>query len=162
MRPNETARAAAPDEIAATVAVFERFMFQISADHRPPFDVHVTIPQLRCLYQIAAAGEVHMSRLVGQLGVSTSTVSGLVDRLVDHGFVVRRDDPDDRRQVVLSLAPEGVEFIDRMRELGNTEFRNLIARLDSDDLRTVRRSIEILARAAAQARGAGSTTAGSS
>jgi hypothetical protein len=35
-----------------------------------------------------------------------------------------------------------------MRDLGNTQFRELIARLRPDDLRTVRRSIEILSRVA--------------
>ena len=153
MSPNDNDPASAvapPDEVAATVAAFESFMFRMSADHKPPFDVPVTMPQLRTLYFIAMTGEAHMSHLVGQLGVSTSTVSGLVDRLVDHGFVTRHDDPSDRRQVVVTVTPAGREFIDRMRELGNAQFRSLIAHLDSHDLRTVRRSIEILARAAEQ------------
>ena len=38
--------------------------------------------------------------------------------------------------------------MDGMRELGNAQFRELIARLRPEDLRTVRRSIEILSRVA--------------
>ena len=64
--------------------------------------------QLRCLHLIAAGGEIHMSRLVSQFGVSISTVSGLVERLVDRGFVSRHDDPADRRQVVLTATPAGM------------------------------------------------------
>ena len=59
----------------------------------------------------------------------------------------RHDDPADRRQVVLTATPAGMTFLDGMRELGNTQFRELIA-LRPDELRTVRRSIEILSRAA--------------
>ena len=138
------------DEVAATVAAFERLMDLMTASHQPPMDVNISMAQLRCLHLIAA-GEARMSGLVAQLGVSISTVSGLVDRLVDRGFVSRHDDPADRRQVVVAATPAGTAFLDQMRDLGNTQFRELIARLRPDDLRTVRRSIEILSRVADEA-----------
>ena len=146
--PNETATSTHIADIAATVAAFERLMDRMAAEHQPPADVSISMPQLRCLHLIAGAGELRMSRLVAQLGVSISTVSGLVDRLVDHGFVTRHDDPRDRRQVVLSPTKQGVEFLDRMRELSNAQFRGLIELLTPEELRTVRRSIEILSTAA--------------
>jgi len=149
--PNETSSNTHAREIAATVAAFARMMDRVAADHQPPADVSISMPQLRCLHLIAGAGELRMSRLVAQLGVSISTVSGLVDRLVDHGFVSRRDDPNDRRQVVLSATSAGIEFLDRMRELSNAQFRGLIELLTPDELRTVRRSIEILSTAAERA-----------
>jgi DNA-binding MarR family transcriptional regulator len=154
--PNEMTVAHPPD-IAATVAAFARLMDRMAAEHQPPADVSISMPQLRCLHLIAVAGELRMSKLVAQLGVSISTVSGLVDRLVDHGFVTRRDDPLDRRQVVLSPTPAGAEFIDRMRELSNAQFRGLISHLTSEELRTVHRSIEILSDAADRAVAAAAT-----
>ncbi|HET8785791.1 MAG TPA: MarR family transcriptional regulator [Candidatus Limnocylindrales bacterium] len=150
--PNQTAtRASHAEEIAATVAAFARLMDRVAAEHEPPADVSISMPQLRCLHLIAGAGELRMSKLVAQLGVSISTVSGLVDRLVDHGFVSRHDDPNDRRQVVLSPTSAGIEFLDRMRELSNAQFRGLIELLTPEELRTVRRSIEILTVAADRA-----------
>ena len=147
------------NEVAATVAAFERLMDRMAAAHQPPMDVTISMAQLRCLHLIAASGDIHMSRLVAQLGVSISTVSGLVDRLVDHGFVSRHDDPADRRQVVLGATPAGTAFLDGMRELGNAQFRELIARLRPDELRTVRRSIEILSRVAGETAPGLATTA---
>lgn len=146
--PNENATLVDSAAIAATVAAFARLMDRMAAEHEPPADVSISMPQVRCLHLIAGAGELRMSRLVAQLGVSISTVSGLIDRLVDHGFVSRRDDPLDRRQVVLSPTPAGIEFIDRMRELSNAQFRGLIAHLTREELATVHRSIEILSQAA--------------
>jgi DNA-binding MarR family transcriptional regulator len=140
----------APD-IAATVAAFARLMDRMAAEHEPPADVSISMSQVRCLHLITGAGELRMSKLVAQLGVSISTVSGLVDRLVDHGFVSRRDDPLDRRQVVLSPTAAGTEFIDRMRELSNAQFRGLISHLSTEELRTVHRAIEILTKAADRA-----------
>jgi DNA-binding MarR family transcriptional regulator len=147
VKTDETPRAET-SEVAATVAAFERLMDRMAAAHQPPMDVTVSMAQLRCLHLIGASAEIHMSRLVSQLGVSISTVSGLVDRLVDRGFVSRHDDPADRRQVVLAATPAGTAFLDGMRELGNAQFRQLIARLRLDELRIVRRSIEILSRVA--------------
>ena len=150
--PNQTPTSTThAEDIAATVAAFARLMDRMAAEHEPPADVSISMAQLRCLHLIAGAGELRMSRLVTQLGVSISTVSGLVDRLVDHGFVSRHDDPNDRRQVVLSPTAAGIEFLDRMRELSNAQFRGLIEMLTPEELRTVRRSIEILSIAADRA-----------
>ena len=75
------------------------------------------MPQAKLLYLLGVSGEMHMSDLVARLGVSLSTVSGLVDRIVDQGLATRRDDPADRRQVVVALTEQGTAFIDRFREL---------------------------------------------
>ena len=49
--------------------------------HAPEFlEIAVTMPQAKLLYLLGASGEMHMSELVARLGVSLSTVSGLVDR----------------------------------------------------------------------------------
>ena len=148
--PNETLTSHSTD-IDATVAAFTRLMDRMAAEHQPPADAGISMSQLRCLHLIAGAGQLRMSRLVALLGLSISTVSGLVDRLVDHGFVSRRDDPLDRRQVVLSPTPAGSDFLDRMRELNNEQFRGLISHLTPEELRTVHRSIEILSHAADRA-----------
>jgi DNA-binding MarR family transcriptional regulator len=90
-----------------------------------------------------------MSDLVARLGVSLSTVSGLVDRIVDHGLAHRREDVADRRQVVVGLTAAGTAFIDHFRELGADQMRELLALLDDGELDSVRRATVALARAAA-------------
>jgi DNA-binding MarR family transcriptional regulator len=77
-------------------------------------------------------------------------VSGLVDRIVDQGLASRRDDPGDRRQVVVALTPAGNDFIDRFRELNAHQMRELLVHLDDEDLEHVRTGLEALARAASQ------------
>ena len=77
-------------------------MQRLADSHAPEFlEIDVTMPQAKLLYLLGAAGELHMSELVARLGVSLSTVSGLVDRVVDHGLATRREDPADRRQVLV-------------------------------------------------------------
>lgn len=124
-------------------------MHRLADGHAPEFlEIDVTMPQAKLLYLLGAVGDLHMSDIVARLGVSLSTVSGLVDRLVDHGLAHRRDDPADRRQVVVGLTPAGARFIDRFRELNANQMRGLLERLDDAELGAVRAALHALARAA--------------
>jgi DNA-binding MarR family transcriptional regulator len=61
-----------------------------------------------------------MRKLAGLLRCDPSNITGMVDRLEEHGLVERRADPADRRVKLLALTPEGRgvrdEFRDRMLE----------------------------------------------
>jgi DNA-binding MarR family transcriptional regulator len=144
-------RAAAVDEV---IAGYETLMQRLADSHAPDFlEIAVTMPQAKLLYLLGAAGELHMSDLVLRLGVSLSTVSGLVDRVVDHGLATRREDPADRRQVLVGLTPAGSEFIDRFRELNARQMRELLERLDDGELDLVRAALVALQRAASEPAG---------
>ncbi len=135
--------------VTEVVAGYEALMQRLADSHAPDFlEIDITMPQAKILYLLGAAGDLHMSSIVATLGVSLSTVSGLVDRLVDHGLAARREDPADRRQVVVGLTPAGADFVGRFRELNAREFRELLAVLDDADLATVRDAMAALARAA--------------
>ena len=109
---------------------------------------NVTMAQLKVLMVLRVTSEMRMSDLAGQLGVSVSTATGLVDRLVEASLVRRQEDPADRRAVLVSLTDDGTRFHDRFQELGSRQLRDLIALLDVDGMETVRRAIELLLDAA--------------
>lgn len=44
-------------------------------------------------------------------GVTRATMTGLIDTLERDGFVKRQPDPDDRRQMSVSLTPRGEKFL---------------------------------------------------
>lgn len=54
---------------------------------------------LECFNLIQADGPLSPSELAGRAGLHRSTVTGVVDRLEDGGWVVRERDPQDRRLV---------------------------------------------------------------
>ena len=70
-----------------------------------------------------------MSELAARLGVTSSTATGLVDRLVELGLLARHDDPADRRQVVVSATPEAQANLEHFRELNSRRMRELLERL---------------------------------
>jgi DNA-binding MarR family transcriptional regulator len=145
---NPATRASAIDEV---IAGYEQLMQRLSEGHAPDFlEIDITMPQAKVLYLLGAVGDLHMSELVARLGVSLSTVSGLVDRIVDHGLASRRDDPADRRQVVVGLTPSGRDFINRFRELNARQMRALASVLDDGEVELVRQAMAALGRAAAR------------
>jgi DNA-binding MarR family transcriptional regulator len=146
--------------VGEVIAGYEALVQLLAGSHAPEFlEIDVTMPQAKLLYLLGASGDLHMSEIVTRLGVSLSTVSGLVDRVVDHGLATRREDPVDRRQVVVGLTQAGAEFIDHFRELNARQMRELLAVLDDGELALLRDALAALERAAVRLAGAAPTPA---
>ncbi len=139
-----------PEPIATVTVAYERFMRRLQAQRAPDVvDIGISMAQIKVLHVVAAADDgLAMSHLAARVGTSLSTVSGLVDRLVEHGYLARHADPLDRRHVVVSAEPAAIELMDRFRELGRRQFHDLIGRVAADDLATLTRAFDILERAA--------------
>ena len=127
-----------------------RQLAQVLAGSREPElpDSSVTMAQMRVLMLLATIGPTHMSELAGALRISLSTLSGLVDRLVESGLVSRHTDDHDRRQIIISLSADGVKFLDYFQEVGVSHLRELLMRLSPDEVRSVTTTLDLLMSAA--------------
>ena len=149
MITNESRAAAAGDDVEQVLDGYRQLVPILSSAHTPELpNSSVTMAQMRVLMLLAAGAETRMSELAGALGVSLSTASGLVDRLVESHLVGRHTDIADRRQVLVSLTGDGAAFLDHFQELGLAHLRELLARLSPTDIATVRQTVEILITAA--------------
>ena len=123
-------------------------MQRLISDHAPEFtEVGVTMAQAKVLYVVLAAGHLRMSELASRLGIGASSASEIVERLVELGLLRRVDDADDRRQVVITATPDAAALIERFRELNQRQLREMLGRLDADELAIVGESLEIFHRA---------------
>jgi DNA-binding MarR family transcriptional regulator len=52
----------------------------------------ITVPQMVCLLAVSASGGINLSQLAKSVSLSDSTVSGIVNRLEQRGFIQRRRD----------------------------------------------------------------------
>ncbi len=114
------------------------------------FESSVTMAQLKVLMLLGAKPETRMTELATYLHLSLSTVSGLVEKLVENGLASRRTDDVDRRQVLVSLTPHGGTFLDRFQELGKETLRALLDQLTADEVETVAKAMDVLIGAAAR------------
>ena len=101
-------------------------------------DVEITMPQLKTLLVLYGMERAAMGELAEALGTGVSTVTGIVDRLVDHGLVVREEDPRDRRVVYGLPTPEGLALIDRLMLATRERLAALLVNLTDEELMIVR------------------------
>jgi DNA-binding MarR family transcriptional regulator len=142
-KPNEPV-----DEIDRAIAGYRELVVTLSTSRGPEFaDPGVTMAQMKVL-MLLSVGEARMSDLSHQLGVSPSTVSSVVERLVEAGLAQRREDERDRRITLVSLTSSGVDTLDTFQELGIRHLRELLGQLDEAELNTVNQAVEHLVAAA--------------
>jgi len=77
----------------------------------------VSVVQLRALTMLRQLQPASLVQLAEGIGVTPSTTSRLVDRLVAAGLVDRRTSPESRRQIELRLSPDGEATLDRYDRL---------------------------------------------
>jgi len=75
------------------------------------------------------------TRLGKGLMLSSAGVTSRIDRLERRGFVRRLPDPDDRRGVLVELTDSGLEVVDAAVVALTKSDRQLLERLDADELR---------------------------
>jgi DNA-binding MarR family transcriptional regulator len=92
----------------------------------------VTMQQLRVMMILHTDGPTRVSVLARRLGVSTPTITGILDRLVRQELTQRMDDPRDRRVVLNTLTDKGQTVIEQLQPLNAERLSAAVDRLSTD------------------------------
>jgi DNA-binding MarR family transcriptional regulator len=71
---------------------------QLSAER-----IGINVTDLNCLNIVALTGPMTAGDLAKATGLTTASITGVLDRLEEGGFVQRERDPKDRRRVIVNL-----------------------------------------------------------
>ncbi len=71
----------------------------------------ISISQSHILDTLAEEGDLTMQHLARRMFKSVSTMTRVVGQLVRRGYVKRRQDPEDRRAVRVSITPQGKAIV---------------------------------------------------
>jgi DNA-binding MarR family transcriptional regulator len=75
---------------------------------------HLTGPQRSVMSAVVAVkGSLQLREVTHAMGLAQSTVSGIVERLVQAGMLVRTEDPVDARATRIGASPAVREFLER-------------------------------------------------
>lgn len=105
--------------------------FQVAVAHQlgmPVSDVH----GLAALLETGPAG---VRRLADLMGMTTSAVTRLVDRLERAGYVRREPDPADRRRILVHVVPDRVARVARYYEPLGVRWQRQIDQYSEAELR---------------------------
>ena len=98
--------------------------------------IGLTSPQFRMIMQLQREDGVTQSRLANILAVGKVSISGLIDRLEQSGWIERRPEPNDRRSNLIFLTNKAQEIEARMLETGKSltkqTLKNLTAKQRTD------------------------------
>jgi DNA-binding MarR family transcriptional regulator len=100
--------------------------------------VGVNATDLNCLNILSFSGQLTAGELARATGLTTASITGVIDRLEEAGFVRRERDTKDRRRVVVHLDTERVLrdvaplFLPMMRD-----WRRLVQDYTDDELRLI-------------------------
>ena len=126
-------------------------------NHRVGKRIRLRDLDLDCLDVIARDGPISPSALAGRLGVHLATMTGVLDRLEQGGWVTRDRAPEDRRAVALAAPPERQRQIYAEFDGMNTRMRDVLRGYSDNQLDTI---VDFLHRTAAAGRASSDDIAG--
>ena len=106
----------------------------------------VTVPQLVLLEVLREKGMSTMSSVAKLMGITTSAVTGLADRLIRAKFISRVRGIKDRRIVLVSLTDKGKDVIKKLQQHREKTikkaFSNLTEKEQAEYLRLIQKIYE--------------------
>jgi DNA-binding MarR family transcriptional regulator len=97
-------------------------------------NLDVTMPQMKIMLILYIHGATRMTDIAAGLEVTLPTSTSLVDRLVDKNYVVRENQPDDRRVVLCRLSEAGQKAVDGIWASFHDNSKQLLESLDTSKL----------------------------
>lgn len=100
-----------PVALVEEVMAASRVLVALSAQSMQEVDATLSPVQVRTLVVVASRGPMRPTELAHALGVHPSNATRVCDKLVDAGLLNRRENPQNRRALILSLTPAGRRLI---------------------------------------------------
>ena len=108
--------------------------------------LNLYIAQLKSLFFINFEGVTNFKNLAAALGVTPPNVTGIVERLVEHGLVTREYNESNRRMQMLKLTPKGLNLVTGLKERTTSHLSRLLEGLSGEDLAALVQGLTALAR----------------
>jgi DNA-binding MarR family transcriptional regulator len=145
--PGEPAAAAAGDLVEKIIGELEPLIirqYQAAAWH----DRTISKTNMFVLMLLMEHGQMPMSRLAGMLDVSFPSLSGIIDRMEEHGLVERLRDENDRRLVLVRSTSKGHASVADLQEMRREYLRRVLRTMTVGDRQTCHAAFAAMRRAA--------------
>ena len=100
--------------------------------------------QFNQLMIVRFAMPCNLGRIMAVTGLTSAGASLFVDKLVQSGYLIRTDDPDDRRNVRISLSEKGATFVAGVVDRFNTFISDYLRTRTSEELAVITQAMNII------------------
>jgi DNA-binding MarR family transcriptional regulator len=121
---------------------------QVTAGNPERTTLELNVRQRLVIQSLGIAGGRPIAAIGQQLGLTPSTMTGLVDRLEEQGYLRREAHPSDRRATVLRLTRKGETAFQRELEFYRALVDQTLSALGEDAKKLVLAALDCLARSA--------------
>lgn len=105
----------------------------------------VTLPQMRVIKEVVTHQGMSIKQLSRNLNMTQSTVSGIVERLIHKGYLLKKTDPDDKRFAQIWYTKDVAEFLEKdSTEFVSEAVGKVFAYLEPNDWQTVIQGLRLL------------------
>lgn len=107
---------------------------------------NVSLAEYKAVLEINITERITCNVLSEKMGLSASRGSRIIDGLVRKGYLLRMENPEDRRSFVLSLSFKGAEIKKQIeQERNNCEYR-LRKNLSAREVELIKKGLELIAK----------------
>jgi DNA-binding MarR family transcriptional regulator len=107
----------------------------------------LSMPQFSLMTHMYHRGACGMSGISERFEITPAAASQMVDKLVQSGYIVREEDPTDRRAKTLNLTPKGRQLIDAGNEERYRWVEELAGKLNAEERAQVVEALDVMTRA---------------
>lgn len=104
----------------------------------------VPVDQFRILEVLDASEPCPMGEIASQSLIEPPTLTKIVDKMVGDGLVYRAPDPNDRRRVLILMAPAGKALFRRLRGVSSAQEHRIVELLQADNAAELKKLLRSL------------------
>ncbi|MBR2568889.1 MAG: MarR family transcriptional regulator [Paenibacillus sp.] len=119
--------------------LFKKLIKRATQEWNRRVDEEMSMNQFRLLCILRKQGSTQVNELAEKLGVTAGAITGMADKLMDRGRVVRTRISTDRRAVLLEITEEGNRCVDTLVEKQGEMLAALFGTLSSEDMEHLQR-----------------------
>lgn len=141
-----TPTTARPEADASLVAGLRLVVMRLARRLRQQSEGDVTASRLSALSSINRLGPLTLGELAAVEKVQPPSMTKIVAKLEEQGFVVREPDLTDRRVTRVRVSEEGRSYVARSRTLKNAYLAERLDRFDAAERELLARALPLLER----------------
>jgi len=107
-------------------------------------DYGITVTQSFVLFDLLLHKSSNVKDIASRVQLDSPAITGLVDRLVKENLVERREDPSDRRGLLIGLTEKGQKLAEKLSPIAEDFNNTMQGVLTPEDVGAFNRSLEHL------------------
>lgn len=124
--------------------MFRTLIKGISQEWNKRNEYSLSFPQYKMLYILTQHGTLKVSQLADMIGITSSAITSLTDKLLTDGYVHRERAEQDRRVVYISITEKGKEIAEKVRENQQETIHRIFDMLEEEDIEHLRRIYAVM------------------